>query len=272
MVDGQGQYYYEGGGLRGHRLPVQPEDSQVVAQFLGTKPTEDAAGKALPAPGTFTVAVENGSGLYDQGATTSAALEQLGFHVTSVTDTPAGATTTETTVLYSSPSELDDALRVQSALSGLAVLGYDPGLLTGGANANGTNANDRKRHRRHHRRGIGPSRLAGGRRCRRDRFELRRQRQLPADNADAGLLCFDDGAAVGGRRFGHHDHGPRSTGRQSQPVHAVRLDAQPGAMGSAVVYGHRRRGSLGGLGHRPQFRMFTARDITTATVTSDASD
>ena len=139
VVDGEG-YYYEGGGYGDIVFPVQPEDREVVAQFLGTKPTEDAAGKALPAPGAFTVAVENGSGLDDQGAATSAALEQSGFHVTSVTDTPVGATTTETTVLYSSPSELDDALRVQSALSGLAVLGYDPGLVTGGANANGTNA------------------------------------------------------------------------------------------------------------------------------------
>ena len=128
VVDGQGQYYYQGAGYGDIVLPVQPEDSQVVAQFLGTKPTEDATGAPLPAPGAFTVAVENGTGVYNQGATTSAALEQLGFHVTSVTDTPAGATTTETTVLYGNPFDLNDALRVQSALSGLAVLGYDPGL------------------------------------------------------------------------------------------------------------------------------------------------
>jgi LCP family protein required for cell wall assembly len=128
VVDGQGQYYYQGSGYGDIVLPVQPEDSQVVAQFLGTKPTEDVAGVTLPAPGAFTVAVENGTGVDNQGATTSAALTQLGFHVTSVTDTPAGATTTETTVLYGNPGDLNDALRVQSALSGLVVLGYDPGL------------------------------------------------------------------------------------------------------------------------------------------------
>jgi LCP family protein required for cell wall assembly len=139
VVDGQ-SYDYEGGGYGDIVFPVQPEDSEVVSQFLGTKPTEDAAGRALPAPGTFTVAVENGSGIYDQGATTSAALKQVGFNVTSVTDTPAEATTTETTVLYSSPGALSDALRVQSALSGLAVLGYDPGLVTGSATTGGANA------------------------------------------------------------------------------------------------------------------------------------
>jgi hypothetical protein len=56
--------------------------------------------------------------------------------VTSITDTPVGASTTEATVLYATPSQLPDALRVQSALSGLAIVGYDPGLVstgTGGA-------------------------------------------------------------------------------------------------------------------------------------------
>jgi hypothetical protein len=60
--------------------------------------------------------------------------------VTSVTDTPAAATTTETTILYSSPLALGDALRVQSSLSGLAVLGYDPGLVSPNAAADGAGA------------------------------------------------------------------------------------------------------------------------------------
>ncbi len=128
VVDGEG-YFYQGAGYGDVVFPVQPQDRQVVARFLGTAPTDDASGQALPSPRRITVAVENGSGVYDQGSATAAALRQLGYQVTSVTDTTESATTAETTILYSEPSELSDALRVQSAISGLAVLGYDPGLV-----------------------------------------------------------------------------------------------------------------------------------------------
>ncbi len=128
VEDGQ-EYYYQGGDYGDVVFPVQPQDQQVVARFLDSTPAEDTSGRALPAPGSFTVAVENGSGRYDEGRTTAAALKALGYDVTSVTDTPAGASTTETSVLYANPGQLDDALRVQSAFSGLAVMGYDPGLI-----------------------------------------------------------------------------------------------------------------------------------------------
>jgi hypothetical protein len=128
VEDGQG-YFYRGSGYGDVVFPVQPQDREVVAQFLGTASNEDAAGRALPSAGSFTVAIENGSGLYNQGSKTATALTQLGYDVTSVTDTTEEASTTETTVLYSRPDQLPDALRVQSALSGLAVIGYDPGLI-----------------------------------------------------------------------------------------------------------------------------------------------
>ena len=134
VEDGQG-YFYRGGGYGDVVFPVQPQDQEVVSEFLGTKPNEDASGRALPSPGSFTVAVENGSSLYNQGSQTATALKQLGYDVTSVTDTTAGASTTEATVLYSKPDQLADALRLQSALSGLAVIGYDPGLISNGAEA-----------------------------------------------------------------------------------------------------------------------------------------
>jgi LCP family protein required for cell wall assembly len=130
VVDGEG-YYYGGSGYGDVVFPVEPEDRQVVSQFLGTAPTEDASGQPLPAADSFTVAVENGSGVYNQGSTTAAALTQLGYHVTSVTDTTVEASTTETSILYSNPDELADALRLQSSMSGLVVIGYDPGLVTG---------------------------------------------------------------------------------------------------------------------------------------------
>ncbi len=129
VVDGQG-YVYQGNGYGDIVFPVQPEDRQVVARFLGTAPTDDALGQPLPLPSGITVAVENGSGVYEQGSTTATALRDLGYHVTSVTNSTQSAATTEATILYSKPSELPDALRVQSAMSGLAIIGYDPGLET----------------------------------------------------------------------------------------------------------------------------------------------
>ena len=140
VEDGQ-EYFYKGGDYGDVVLPVQPEDQEVVSRFLGTTTNEDASGRALPAPGSFTIAVENGSGVYNQGATTRAALEQLGYQVSSVTDTSEGAPVTEATILYSNPSELADALRLQDALSGLAIVGYDPGLFkdTGSGRSTVTN-------------------------------------------------------------------------------------------------------------------------------------
>ena len=138
VEDGE-EYLYQGGNYGDIVFPVQPEDQQVVAQFLGTSPTDDATGQPLPSAGSFTVAVEDGSGDYDGGADAGWDLGVRGFHVTSVTETSAPASTTETTILYSNPDQLDDALRVQSALSGLAVLGYDPGLIgtgSGGSTGN----------------------------------------------------------------------------------------------------------------------------------------
>jgi LCP family protein required for cell wall assembly len=128
VEDGE-SYYYQGGGYGDVVFPVEPEDSQVIARFLGTTPTKDATGQALPSPGSFTVAVENASGISDQGAQTASALRALGFRVTSVTDAEESASTTEASVLYSNPQQEDDALRVQSELSGLSVVGYAPGLV-----------------------------------------------------------------------------------------------------------------------------------------------
>ncbi len=136
VEDGQ-EYYYRGGDYGDVVFPVQPQDRQVVSEFLGTSANADASGRALPSPGSFTVAVENATGAYEQGSKTATALEQLGFQVTSVTDTSARASTSEATILYADPSRLDDALRLQGALSGLAVVGYDPGLTSGTATAGG---------------------------------------------------------------------------------------------------------------------------------------
>jgi LCP family protein required for cell wall assembly len=111
VVDGEG-YFYRGGGYGDVVFPVQPEDRAVVSQFLGTDPTQDALGRALPSPGTISVAVENGSGMADQGVATGAALGKLGYKVTSITDTPVGSSTG----LGSAFSSTADTIDVGSAL------------------------------------------------------------------------------------------------------------------------------------------------------------
>jgi LCP family protein required for cell wall assembly len=137
VADSQG-YVYRGGGYGDVVFPVQPADAQVIAEFLGTARDEDSFGRPVPSPSSFTVAVENGDGVYEEGAKTATALEALGYDVTSVTNTEVGATTTETTVLYSDPSKLADALQVQSEFSGLAIVGYDPGLISAATTGTGT--------------------------------------------------------------------------------------------------------------------------------------
>jgi LCP family protein required for cell wall assembly len=132
VIDGNPNgYTYRGSGYGDVVFPVQPQDGQVVARFLGTDGSTDPTGHALPARPSVTVAVENGTGAYDQGAATATALGKLGYRVTSVGDTQTSATTSEATVLYSRPEDLGAALRVQADLSGLAVVGYDPGLWSG---------------------------------------------------------------------------------------------------------------------------------------------
>ena len=66
VEDGQ-EYFYSGGDYGDVVFPVQPQDQDVVARFLGESPSEGSSGRELPSPGSFTVAVENGSGVYDQG-------------------------------------------------------------------------------------------------------------------------------------------------------------------------------------------------------------
>ncbi|HXW33301.1 MAG TPA: LytR C-terminal domain-containing protein, partial [Acidimicrobiales bacterium] len=124
-------YYYRGSNYNAVVFPVQPLDEDIVSQFLGVTPSSDPTGNALPARSGITVAVENGSGEYDQGAQTAAELTALGYDVTSVGDTEVSASTTEATVLYTNPEQIDDALRLQEDLTGLATIGYDPGLFQG---------------------------------------------------------------------------------------------------------------------------------------------
>jgi hypothetical protein len=92
-------------------------------------------GAPLPKPAQVTVSVENGTGVTNQAATTSAALGALGFHMTKLGDTTPVGQEAETVVYYGSKSgsALAAAQLVARSISGSVTLGYDPSKVIGGA-------------------------------------------------------------------------------------------------------------------------------------------
>jgi len=73
----------------------------VIDQFLGiTAATDPMTGTALPAPSTVTVSVLNGTGAYNQAATTAFALGGLGFHIVGTGDADPVGDPAETVVTY----------------------------------------------------------------------------------------------------------------------------------------------------------------------------
>jgi LCP family protein required for cell wall assembly len=125
-------YLYHGYDYGNVELTSQPNDLQAVSSFLGLPANRDTmTGKPLPAPGSVTVSVLNGTGQTGQAGQTSAALTALGFDVVSQGDTSSGGSVSETTVYYSSPSHLAAAEQVLHSLSGAATLGQ--GKTTDGA-------------------------------------------------------------------------------------------------------------------------------------------
>jgi len=129
-------YQYEGGNYGDIEFPVQPDDQSVVDSFLGiTSSTNSMTGAPLPAPGRITVSVENGTGVTNQAATTSAALGALGFHMTHLGDTPPVGQEAETVVYYGSksPAVLAAAQEVANSISGSVTLGFNRSMVLGGA-------------------------------------------------------------------------------------------------------------------------------------------
>jgi hypothetical protein len=104
-------------------LTSQPQDLQVVDTFLGVTPdTDTMTGKPLPAPGSFTVSVLNGTGITGQAAATAAALKALGLDVIGTGDAAPVGTVSETTVTYSTGHEAA-AERIAHDLDGAVVMG-----------------------------------------------------------------------------------------------------------------------------------------------------
>lgn len=136
VVDLNGTYQYKGGQYGDIVWPDQPQDGQVIDQFLGVGPDVDTmTGQPLPSPHSVTVSVLNGTGVAHQAASTVASLAALGFRASSAGDTPAVASQSETVVYYASgaPADLAAAQTVAHALSGYVITALDPTKVTAGA-------------------------------------------------------------------------------------------------------------------------------------------
>jgi LCP family protein required for cell wall assembly len=137
-------FQYKGYSYGSIVFPVQPTGYSLIDQLFGVSidmsPFTD---HALPAPSTFKISVEDGSGLANQAQSVASGLEAKGYRVNAVGErTPTGPLT-ETVVWYGGvapPADanwknpgLEAAQSVMSQLEGPAIMGYNPALVTPGA-------------------------------------------------------------------------------------------------------------------------------------------
>ncbi len=123
------QYIYKGGGYGNVEFPVEPQDQQVINQFLGLgASTDSVGGGALPAPRSVSVSILNGSGYSYAGDAADQGLTALGFNVQGVSYTQQVGDQAETVVEYSSdtPAEVAAAEAVARSLSGQVIMALAP--------------------------------------------------------------------------------------------------------------------------------------------------
>ena len=131
-----GGLIYEDADYGDVEFPATAPDRAAVEQVLGIRPNTDSlTGQPLPAPASVSVSVENGTGTYDQAATTSAALSALGFDTVGTGDVSPTGDLAETVVYYGSRDAADEAAAeaVMDSMSGAAIMAYDPSMVTPGA-------------------------------------------------------------------------------------------------------------------------------------------
>jgi LCP family protein required for cell wall assembly len=114
-------YMYKGADYGSVVLPSQPDDQQVIDQFLGVS---SPPGSSV-SPASVTVSVMNGTGAANQASTTASALGALGFQTVGVGDATSVGPVSETTVYYA-PGHEPDAEKVLQSLTGWAVMGQGP--------------------------------------------------------------------------------------------------------------------------------------------------
>lgn len=143
-VNSPNGYQYKGYPYGDIVFPVQPTGYSLIDQLFGASMSMSPfTGRALPAPSTFKISVENGSGIANQAATIAAGLTSRGYHVSTTGDrTPTGPIP-ETMVWYGGTPppdnadwknpRLEAAQSVMSQIEGPAIMGYNPSEVTPGA-------------------------------------------------------------------------------------------------------------------------------------------
>jgi len=136
-------YVYKGYGYGDVVFPIQRGGQQTLnAIFKVPNNTSTWNYQELPAPNAFKTSVVNGTGISGQAGTIAKGLQSFGFAISGVGDlTPVGPVA-ETVVWYGgprpgsanwSPTSLNYAEQVLRHIQGPAVLGYNPAMLTDGA-------------------------------------------------------------------------------------------------------------------------------------------
>jgi len=115
-------YSFAGGTYGDVDFPSQPQDAQVIAQFLGAPAPAPAAGASID--------VQDISGVAGKALKVARQLEEQGFRVSSWVQRAAPAQSTETVVRYHA-GELAQAQGVLAALGGAAVLYPDAAVAAG---------------------------------------------------------------------------------------------------------------------------------------------
>ncbi len=128
-VDQLGSYLYQGGYYGDIEFPSISQDDQVIDQFLHiSASTNPMTGEPLPAPGTVTVSVLNGSGTYSQATDTGDALHALGFQITGVGDSTPVGSEAETVVYFAHKTAADQAAAetVARSVTGAVITALGP--------------------------------------------------------------------------------------------------------------------------------------------------
>ena len=129
MESGINQYIYEGGAYGNVEFPTEPQDFDVVDQFLGVGSDANTLnGDPLPTPGSVTVSILNGSGTYSAGQTAETGLQALGFDVVGLSSTSEVGAQAETVVEYAqdTPAEEAAAQAVARSISGQVIMALAP--------------------------------------------------------------------------------------------------------------------------------------------------
>jgi LCP family protein required for cell wall assembly len=126
-------------------FPIQPTGFNAVNSIFDIKKGYNSfTDQPLPSASSIKVTVENGTGITNQAAEVANPLRARSYDVLSTGDVTPDGPISETIVWYGGPPppasgnwtspNLADAESVLSQLQGPAVLGYDPSMVTAGAN------------------------------------------------------------------------------------------------------------------------------------------